>query len=75
MSAKHHSPTKYIVEEVTAYSKVQSFSDNTHQRNWDNQVAYNTSCVGKQMTHYSNTENQMQSHSLLENGRQKTTCT
>jgi len=39
MSAKHHSPTKYTVDEVTASSKVQSFSDNTHQRNWVTQVA------------------------------------
>jgi len=42
MSAKHHSLTKYTVEEVTASSKVQSFSENTHQRNWVTQEGMHT---------------------------------
>jgi len=32
MSAKHHSPTKYIVEEVTAYSKVVIFRQYTPEK-------------------------------------------
>jgi hypothetical protein len=45
MSAKRHSPTKYTVEDVTASSKVQSFSDKTLQRNWVTQVAMHTTQV------------------------------
>jgi hypothetical protein len=48
MSAKHQSPTIYTVEEVAASSKVQSFSDNTHQRNWVTQVAMHTTQVAQE---------------------------